>query len=195
MPRISSRYHGPVRRACRDVWRSRSAAPSFVVALLVVACGAAPTAAPSLPPSGPTPKVAARLRWEHAGDFISWLQVRAPFTSKGHGVDFLVDIRVPRDELAGYRALVRGQSLPPGFVVAASHREAGTSAPGDLYAMTKSEAGDWAFVVATPEGVVDARGALPLCVGCHAEAPTDFVFTAGSAAAAGTGGTTLKTQE
>ncbi len=193
MPRISSRYHGPVRRACRDVPRSRSAtARALVAAFLVVACGAAPTAVPSLPASGLAAKAPVRARWELASDVATWAPVRAPFPSRGHSAGFVVDVRVPRDDLAAYRALVRGQSLRPGFVVAASHRDAGTGAPGDLYAMTKSVSGNWAFVVASPDGSVVARGALSLCVGCHAEAPTDFVFTAGPAAP---GETASKTPE
>ncbi|HEX4475020.1 MAG TPA: hypothetical protein VH142_08090 [Polyangiaceae bacterium] len=170
---------------------------TWVVALFVVACGAAPTPAPSPPPSASAsaPKTAVHARWERAGDVATWPEVRPPFPSRGHGVGFVVDIRVPSEELAEYRALVRGQSLRPGFVVAASHRDAGTGAPGPVYAMTKTASGEWSFVVATADGRTITRGALPLCARCHAEAPTDAVFTAGPGCASVVGGIPSKTQE
>ncbi len=39
--------------------------------------------------------------------------------------------------------------------------------------------GDWEYLVVLPDGSVEARGKLPLCARCHAEAPHNRLFGGG----------------
>jgi hypothetical protein len=87
-----------------------------------------------------------------------------------------MDIRAPSDLLPAIRDLVPGRSLPPGAALAAFQSGSATGEPVSVYGMRKATDGPWSYVVADGEGRVIAEGALPLCEGCHAEAPADHVF-------------------
>lgn len=62
---------------------------------------------------------------------------------------------------------------------------AGRNEVAAYFVMVKRGAGfdrdgnDWEYLVVMPQGAVEARGVLPLCQRCHAEAPRDFVFGGG----------------
>lgn len=70
---------------------------------------------------------------------------------------------------------------PQGAVALETHQNAAGN-PQQIYAMEKREpgfdpgGGDWEYLVITPEGAVEARGILPFCARCHADAPHDHLF-------------------
>jgi hypothetical protein len=66
------------------------------------------------------------------------------------------------------RLFPTGGTLPVKYFTMVKH------APGNDPA-----GGAWEYLVLTPDGGVDARGPLPLCVRCHAEAPHDHLFGGG----------------
>ena len=70
-----------------------------------------------------------------------------------------------------YTALVTDTVFPDGSVLAELAH--GTSGQG--YVMRKS-AGTWSYFELDSRGALLASGALPLCSGCHAQAPADCVF-------------------
>ena len=70
-----------------------------------------------------------------------------------------------------YTALVTDSVFPDGSVLAELAH--GTSGQG--YVMRKS-AGTWSYFELDSRGALLASGALPLCSGCHAQAPADCVF-------------------
>jgi hypothetical protein len=85
-------------------------------------------------------------------------------------------VRVAPPGLAAYRSLTPGLRLPAGTIIAAFHRNRVTGAAGSVYAMQKHPDGAWEYVVIAPDGAIEARGTVPLCARCHAEAPADSVF-------------------
>ena len=106
-------------------------------------------------------------------------------SARGHATgEYLVDVRVAPAFCDEYRRLTAGQTLPVGTIIAAFHRRRVTGEAGSIYAMSKRDSGAWDYVVAEPDGAIIARGDLPLCARCHAEAPADSVFGARVAAVA-----------
>jgi hypothetical protein len=80
-----------------------------------------------------------------------------------------------------YRGLGPTSAIPEGSIAIEQHHDA--SGGGEsLYGMQKRAAGfdpqggDWEYLVLDPAGQIRTRGALPFCVRCHAEAPTDHLF-------------------
>lgn len=80
-----------------------------------------------------------------------------------------------------YRALGPSSKAPEGAIAVEEHQELnGTQVR--LFTMEKRApgfdpaGGDWEYAVLQPDGSVEARGALPFCARCHAEAPHDFLF-------------------
>src|SRR5438552_338450 len=147
MPRISSCYHGPVRRGCRgDSWIPHGAA------FLVLSC-VGPVAEPSpMPPSpeGERP----RPRSELIDRARAWPRAFDPFVSGGHGDgSYVIDIRVSPPHLGAFRDLVLGQSMPVGTTVVAFHTRAAAGAESS-YAMKKTADREWEFLVADPKGGV-----------------------------------------
>jgi hypothetical protein len=63
------------------------------------------------------------------------------------------------------RLLAPGSSVPVTYLVMLKQNP-GFDAPG----------GDWEYLVVHPDGIIEDRGKLPLCVRCHAEAPQDHLF-------------------
>jgi hypothetical protein len=95
----------------------------------------------------------------------------APFTSRGHQPELRVDVHVNPESRSSYSALVADTVFPDGSVlVELSHVN-----PGRGLGMQKTH-GIWSFLELDAKGGVVESGALPLCVGCHAEAPADSVF-------------------
>jgi hypothetical protein len=94
----------------------------------------------------------------------------APFTSHGHQPEQSVVVRVNDAARPSYAGLVTDTVFPDGSVLVELSQGAGHS-----YAMRKAS-GAWSYFELDPKGCVLASGALPLCAGCHAQAPADHVF-------------------
>jgi hypothetical protein len=88
----------------------------------------------------------------------------------------MMEVRVSASAVEDYRLLTAGKQWAPGTSVAAFHLRRQDGAAASIYAMTKLPGGPWEFVVAAPDGTVEARGALPLCARCHADAAADSLF-------------------
>ncbi|HVW26262.1 MAG TPA: hypothetical protein VHC69_12900 [Polyangiaceae bacterium] len=115
-------------------------------------------------------------RWERFEEAKNWPLVASAVPSD-HGVGELqMDVRVAAPYRAAYVGLVAGQRWPVGMAVAAFHEHRGSREPGSIYAMTKSADDAWEYVVSRADGILEARGALPLCVCCHSEARADSLF-------------------
>lgn len=97
----------------------------------------------------------------------------APFTTRGHLPEQSVDVRANELARAPYGALVTDTTFPDGSVLA----ELSHNARGNGYVMRKV-AGTWSYFELDPRGAVLASGALPLCIGCHEQAPSDHAFGA-----------------
>ena len=95
----------------------------------------------------------------------------SPFTSHGHQPEQPVDVRVNEVARATYVALVTDAVFPDGSLLA----ELSHGASGNGYVMRKS-AGVWSYFELDSQGVLLASGTLPLCSGCHRQAPADGVF-------------------
>lgn len=95
----------------------------------------------------------------------------APFTTRGHLPEQSVDVRVNELAHPRYSSLVTDSVFPDGSVLA----ELSHNASGNGYVMRKS-AGSWSYLELDPRGAVLASGVLPLCVGCHEQAPSDHAF-------------------
>ena len=124
-----------------------------------------PTLARARPSSAIWPDYGEALRWPAVND--------APFTSRGHEPEQQVDVRVNEVARPAYTALVADTLFPEGsLLVELPHDRAGA---GSGYAMRKQD-GHWSYLLLDPQGGVQASGALPLCSGCHGQAPADQVF-------------------
>lgn len=171
-------YHGPVQRRCRaagHVGRTARASirtVSLTLVALTVACGEQHGLAPPVtarPPSN-------ARSWERFEESRGWSLVASDVPS-AHGADeFVVQIRVAPQYRSAYLGLVAGQRWPVGMAVAAFQERRGTHAAGSVYAMVKSAEDRWEYVVSRADGVLEARGSIPLCVRCHAEARADSLF-------------------
>jgi len=95
----------------------------------------------------------------------------APFISRGHQPEQLVDIRVSEGARPTYAALVTDSVFPNGTVLA----ELSHNASGNGFVMRKS-GGVWSYFELDAQGALLANGDLALCAGCHAQAPADRVF-------------------
>jgi len=128
--------------------------------------------------SAPEPTSASSARastppteWEGYAELLRLpLATSAPFTSRGHLPAQPVDVRVNDVARATYAALVADTVFPDGSVLAELSRSHSNG-----YVMRKS-AGVWSYFELDAQGTLLAGGALPLCVGCHAQAPSDHVF-------------------
>jgi hypothetical protein len=128
-------------------------------------------------PTGQHAHRTAPVPWEHLAEARTWPKIVEAFAARGHGTgEHLIDVRVSPAFLADYRGLTAGRSLPAGTIIVAFHRNRVTGDAGSVYAMSKQPGGAWEYLVAAPNGAIEARGALPLCGRCHAEAPADSVF-------------------
>jgi len=129
-------------------------------------------------------KPAGRLRWERLGEARSWPLAAPPFLASGHGGgQYTMEVRVSASAVEDYRLLTAGKQWTPGTSVAAFHLRRQDGAAASIYAMTKLPEGRWEYLVAAPDGTIEARGALPLCARCHADAPADSLFGVPRAAA------------
>jgi len=95
----------------------------------------------------------------------------APFTTRGHLPAASVDVRANDTARAHYISLVADTVFPDGAMLAELSRNAADNG----YVMRK-DAGVWSYFELDAGGTVLASGALPLCVGCHAQAPSDHIF-------------------
>ncbi len=170
MLRISSCYHGPVRRGSRGGSRIFAAGAAFAVACAGPANEAVRerAAVRSEPPHKRSGLVEAARSWPRAV---------APFASRGHGDgSYVIDIRVSPESVDAVRTLVLGRTVPIGAGIVAFHSRHDSNALESIFAMSKAAEGKWDFLVADPRGNVVSEGPLPLCARCHADAPADSVF-------------------
>jgi hypothetical protein len=124
-------------------------------------------------------KPAGRPRWERLAEARSWPLATPPFLASGHaGGEYTMEVRVSPSAVEDYRALTAGKQWVPGTSLVAFHLRRQDGAAASIYAMTKLPDGRWEYVVAAPDGTLEARGALPLCTRCHADAPADSLFGA-----------------
>jgi hypothetical protein len=85
----------------------------------------------------------------------------------------------------GYPLRGPATAAPAGAVLLERLFAVGGAQPLTYFAMIKRApgydpaGGDWEYMVLTPDGEIDARGRLPLCARCHAEAPHDHLFGGG----------------
>jgi hypothetical protein len=161
------RATGRTGRAARASTRTRFSSLAVVVAL---GCGEQRGA----------PRVASRpsavRSWERFEESRSW-PLAVDGIPSAHGADeFVVRIRVAPAYRSDYLGSVAGELWPVGMAIAAFHERRGTRAAGSVYAMTKLAADRWEYVVSRADGVLEARGSIPLCVRCHAEARADSLF-------------------
>lgn len=83
---------------------------------------------------------------------------------------------------AAYPSLGPSRALGPGAMLVEVHRARGRDDVVAYLVMTKRPpgsdpaTGDWEFAVVSPAGEIEARGALPTCARCHADAPHDRTF-------------------
>jgi hypothetical protein len=120
------------------------------------------TRAPDPPPAA----------WEAYASVRDWPPMNAAaFTSRGHRPEQSVDIRVSPESRATYSALVSDSVFSDGSILV----ELSHTGEGHGYGMRKA-AGNWTFYELNAQGGLLASGALPLCAGCHAQAPADSVF-------------------
>ena len=142
------------------------------------------TSSPEEPTTARLPRQTTPRRWEHFAEARDWPKVVEGRAARGHSAgDYLIDVRVAPAFYAEFRGLTAGNALSAGTLIAAFHRNRVTGAAGSIYAMSKGAFGAWEYVVAAPDGLIEARGGLPLCVRCHVEAPADSVFSPGLAPA------------
>jgi hypothetical protein len=114
--------------------------------------------------------------WERFEESRGWPLVADDIPS-GHGADDLViQVRVAPPFRSAYVGLVAGQRWPVGMAVAAFHQRRRTHTAGSVYAMTKVDDDRWEYIVSRADGALEARGSIPLCVRCHAEARADSLF-------------------
>lgn len=84
-----------------------------------------------------------------------------------------------------YPRLGPSSRLPVGATLIERLLAPGSSEPAAYFAMVKrapgydAAGGDWEYLVVSPSGQIEQRGALPLCARCHAEAPHDHLFGRG----------------
>jgi len=110
--------------------------------------------------------------WEVYAQAKQWPTANAaPFISRGHQPEQPVDVRVSPEIRATYSDLVVDSTFPDGSVLTELSRAPG----GRGYAMRK-EGGNWQFFALDGNGGLLSSGALSLCAGCHAQAPSDGVF-------------------
>ena len=139
------------------------------------------------PPVGPrTGEMAAQ--WERMGEVSGYSLVSGGrFPSRGHFVDrWEAEILANPTGAPSYANAVEhastGGAPTGGSVFVSRHYDARSGQPGPLFIMVRREpgpdapAGDWEYLVTTPDGAIESRGPLPLCARCHAEAGPSHLF-------------------
>lgn len=118
--------------------------------------------------------------WSELPTLATLTPVGEPRVSNHRLADEVGQVKV-NAAAAGYAD--RAPLGPGAIVVEALSPDAG-STPTATFVMHKREAGyfpaggDWEYLVLDGQGGVQARGQLPLCARCHAEAPEGFLFRA-----------------
>lgn len=135
--------------------------------------GATPAPEPNRPPAPRLVAIPAerRARWEHAEERLRDLPLRGP-SEHGDGLERTVAIN---DAAAPYEKLGSAR-FPAGAIIVQRHHRLGAPAVLSSYAMHKSTAESWEFVVLDAQQRVAARGRLAPCERCHLEAAFDSVF-------------------
>lgn len=173
-----------------------SSSAALLVAAAMAACGAEPvkaqpspwlTANPvATPAPSPTAPPAAEpdlpeVPFDFAGELRSAHEVVARAPSQHELGD--LEGRVLANDLAKpYPKLGPSSDLPVGATLLEQLYKPGVPEPVETFAMVKRSAttdaglGTWEFFVIGSNGVVAARGRMPLCARCHAEAPHDHLF-------------------
>ena len=146
--------------------------------LVSMACR--PARAPEPPPA---PRRSAsdasppKVFWKEFQSSLAWpTSSENWFLSKGHyGGTSEALVRVSPAALKAYRELTLGAKLEAGTTLVMLHRSRATGKPGPVHVMQRREDG-WEFLLLGPDGAIEQQGELPLCAGCHADAPADSVF-------------------
>jgi hypothetical protein len=127
----------------------------------------------------------AEFPWDLSRQLPTLRPVTPPATSE-HLTGELDGEVLANEAARPYPALGPRFALAPGATLVERHLTRGlTEATVVYFAMVKRPAGydpqgdDWEYLVVAPDGQVEARGRLPLCGRCHADAPHAHLFGAG----------------
>lgn len=127
----------------------------------------------------------AELPWDLTTE-LPTLRSMTPRATSEHLTGALDGEVLANEAAKPYPALGPRIALAPGATLVERHLARGKAEATVVYfAMVKRppgydpEGGDWEYLVVTPDGQVEARGRLPLCGRCHADAPHDHLFGAG----------------
>ena len=187
---MTDRYPAPTpfARSARalPIWQALAA----VTGLGLGACATADTWQPGRSDRPPvvaerprTPAVSSAEPWAPLASASSFVAVDdRQMPSSGHNPPYWSGmVRVNATLREPYQRLAPGQTVPEGSIALESHLDL-NGATQSLYAMEKRApgfdpgGGDWDYVVLSPTGQVESRGALSFCSRCHAEAPHDHLF-------------------
>lgn len=139
------------------------------------------------PPGGPTaaPTAAAQapVRWDRWPELVGWRVAIARSPSQHLAADHEAET-LTSPEAASYPHLGPARRLPPGSALVQRLYTAGATTPEVLFVMVRradpetpsADGSSWEYFVLDPDGFITARGALPTCVRCHAEASHDGLF-------------------
>ncbi len=166
-----------------------------LLAVFVLACSSPAEPLPvtpgrsDRPRGGPTvpapPEVPPLLPWDRWPE-VATFRLAVPRGPSQHLADHEAEI-LASPEATAYPDLGPAKLLPPGSALVERLYAPGAATPEVLFAMatpatpaTPTGAAPspaaWEFLVLTPEGKVEERGALGTCARCHAEAENDGVF-------------------
>ncbi|HEY3233761.1 MAG TPA: hypothetical protein VGJ84_03535 [Polyangiaceae bacterium] len=118
-----------------------------------------------------------RERWDEFQLVQSWPPVNGErFIARDHLPNAQkVEVRVDEASRKQYLSLVTDTVFKVGTLVAASHFDAGSGAPGPIYVMHKEPSG-WNYFVVQPDATKVARADTQRCARCHSEAAADSLF-------------------
>ncbi len=176
--------HPPMNRARHGP--SLPLAPRLAALVLALGCarpaepgqypGASSTSARAEPTRPRSASPARPQRWDRYEEVLSWPPQKS-FPSLGHfSARYTGAVHVDAGARDAYLKLVPGSSLPIGSIVAELHSDTETGRRGPLFAMHKIATDRWEYLVVDPQGLVEERGALPLCQRCHADGVADQLF-------------------
>jgi hypothetical protein len=123
------------------------------------------------------------VRWERADDLSGYRPAGARFVSRGHFAGrWKVEIETNALAEPIFGRLAPSSRFSVGSVLVKRHFDAESDAPGPVFARIKRDAGffpdvnDWEYVVTDAALLIEERGPLAICAGCHAEGVADDTF-------------------
>lgn len=148
-----------------------------MVSLLWVGCATPPQPARAEAKRPAQPMPAPRMQWAEFEESQRWPAATDTwFVARGHyGGTFEALVRVTPEARERYQQHTLGTAFETGTTLVMLHRSRATRKPGPIHAMQRGKT-SWEYLRLSPDGAIEARGALPLCRRCHAEAPSDSVF-------------------